>query len=96
MTKKWRYLVYMPLIIFSGGLLAHTQFEERLDTWQELDQKTHGFTKKVHISGTIEGKLYKNERNQSYRLNIDNIDNISTHKKMAIIVEFPRNIRVQP
>jgi hypothetical protein len=87
-------MVYIPLIIFSGGLLAYDAFIERVDTWQELSYRTLGFTKKVQISGTIKEKLYKNERNQAYRLNIDNIDNISTHKNMAIIVEFPRNIRV--
>ena len=94
MTKEWRYTIYIPLIVLSGSLLAYDAFIDRVDTWKDLSNKTSGFTKKVLISGTIEEKLYKNERNQAYRLNIDNIDNISTQKNMAIIVEFPRNIRV--
>jgi ComEC/Rec2-related protein len=55
---------------------------------------------KHHIVGTIEKKLYKTERNQAYRLSIDNFDTISTHSvdidtvQPKILIEIPENLSI--
>jgi hypothetical protein len=71
-------------------------------TWEYLSNRTENYSEKVILHGRITEKLYKNERNQSYRLKIDNIDNISTKNDnnkedihgISIIVEVPRNIHI--
>jgi hypothetical protein len=76
-----RSLMAIILIVsatIGGAYLSSSTYTSRVSVTTELSAFTEQFSDKISLTGTIDKRLYRGELSQAYRLQIDNIDTIST------------------
>lgn len=100
--RKWRILALTGMIayVFGWGYGYYT-YEKTFEKVVFLEKNVHLFEGKKSIVGTIDSAMFSTERSNTYRLIIDNIDNISTRDipekegKLSVFVEIPSNLDIK-
>lgn len=101
-VRKWRMLALTGIIAYMLGWgYGYYTYEKSFENIVFLEKEMHLFEGKKSVVGTIDSAMFSAERSNTYRLIIDNIDNISTHDipekegKLSIFVEIPSNLDIE-
>lgn len=89
--KKPIILLILLLTSILWYSLSQNEVQNRNENLSHVQLLTQSYTWVIQISGIVEKELYRDDTSISYRLLIDNIDKISTTKKIHFLIQFPKN-----